>query len=131
MERVYFADRQGTQILHVDYTGLDDPEDLYDVVRRASALVQKQPPGSLYVLADLTGVPHTLVTAAIMQQGVAESRPHVRARAVVGLSADAASSFDVAAKLFRSPMARFADSAAAMEWLLEQARLAATDPTPP
>ena len=39
---------------------------------------------SLLVLVDLSGVPHTLVTAAIMQQGVAESRPHVRARAVYG-----------------------------------------------
>ena len=120
MERVYFHDHRGTQLLHVDYSGLEDPEELLGVVRRASALVQQYPPGSLLVLVDFSGVPHSLVTAAIMQQGVATSRPHVRARAVIGLSPSAESSFEVAAKLFGAPMARFADAAAAKEWLLEQ-----------
>ena len=120
MERVYFADHQGTPILHVDYSRLHDPEELRGVVRKAASVVQAYPPDSLLVLADLTGVPHSLVTAAIMQQGVAESRPHVRARAVVGLTPEAAGSFDVAATLFGSPMARFDDRTAAAEWLLEQ-----------
>jgi hypothetical protein len=118
MERVSFEDRRGTPILHVDYTGLDDPDDLLKVIREASALVRQHPPDALLVLADLTGVPHSLVVAAIMQQGVAESRPHVRARAVVGLPPQAAGSFEVAAKLFGSPMAQFADRDTATEWLL-------------
>jgi hypothetical protein len=121
MERVYFADHRGTQILRVDYSGLDDPEDLQVVVRAASAFVQRHEPKSLLTLVDLTGVPHSLVTAAIMQQGIAESRPHVRARAVVGLSPEGARSFDVAAKLFGSPMAVFEDVDAAADWLVEQA----------
>ena len=121
MERVYFADFRGTPILHVDYSGLDDPEELQGVVRKASTVVRTHASSSILVLVDLTGVPHSLVTTAIMQQGVAESRPHVRARAVVGLVPDAASSFDVAIKLFGKPMARFDDPGAAMDWLLEQA----------
>jgi hypothetical protein len=120
MKRVYFEDYRGTPILHVDYRGLSDPEEVRGVVREASALVRTYPPGSLVVLVDLTGVPHTLVIAAVMQQGVAESRPHVRARAVVGLAPEAAGSFEIAAKLFGSPMARFDDRAAAAEWLLAQ-----------
>jgi len=118
MDRVYFADRRGTQILHVDYSGLVDPEPLRGVVRQASAVVRTHGPKSLLVLVNLAGVPHSLVTAAIMQEGIAESRPHVRARAVIGLSADAASSFDVAVKLFGSPMARFDDAETATDWLL-------------
>ena len=120
MERVYFADYQGTPILHVDYSGLDDPEDLLGVVRTASALVRSHPPDSLLVLANLTGVPHSLVIAAIMQQGVAESRPHVRARALIGLAADADRAFEDAAMLFAAPMARFDDPDTASEWLLRQ-----------
>jgi hypothetical protein len=121
MERVYFADHRGTPILHVNYSGLSDPDELFGVVREGSALVRKHPPGSLLALVDLTGVPHSLVTAAIMQQGVAESRPHVRARAVLGVPPEAAGSFEVAAKLFGSPMARFDDADTALDWLLEQA----------
>lgn len=120
MDRVYFGEFQGTPILHVNYSGLEEPEELRGVVREAAALVQKYPAGSLLVLADLTGVPHSFVTAAIMQQGVAESRPHVRARAVLGLSPEGVSSFEVAAKLFGSPMAQFADAVAAQEWLIAQ-----------
>ena len=120
MQRVYFEDYRGTPILHVNYSGLEDPEELQGIARAASALVQTYPPASLLVLADLTGVPHSLVIAAIMQQGVAESRPHVRARAVVGLSSNATGSFEVAAKLFGNPMARFDDRDAARDWLLDQ-----------
>jgi hypothetical protein len=126
MERVYFADHRGTQILRVDYSGLHDPEEIRQVVRKASAVVKAHPPESLLVLVDVSGVSHSLVTAAVMQQGVAESRPHVRARAVVGLrTAAGANSFEVAAMLFGSPMERFDDHAAALDWLLTQA------PTPP
>jgi catechol 2,3-dioxygenase-like lactoylglutathione lyase family enzyme len=121
MERVYFADHRGTPILHVDYSGLDDPEDLRGVAREASTVVQTHAPGSLLVLVDLRGVPHSLVTAAILQQGVADSRPHVRARAVVGVSSAGSGSFEVAVKLFGGPMARFEDPTAAAEWLMEQA----------
>ena len=121
MERVYFADHGGTPILHVDYAGLEDPEELRAVARRAMARVRGHGAGSLLVQVDLRGVPHNLVIAAIMQEGVAESRPHVHARAVVGLDPAAARSFEVATTLFGGPMARFDEPAAATEWLLAQA----------
>lgn len=122
MERVYFEDHGGTPILHVNYSGLDDPEELRGVARRAMARVRTQPAGSLLVLVDLRGVPHNLVIAAIMQEGVAESRSYVQARAVVGLTPAASRSFEVATTLFGRPMARFADAAAAAEWLLARAQ---------
>lgn len=121
MERVHLVDHGGTAILRVDYSGLHDPAELHGVARHALARVRSHQGDPLLVLADLTDVPHNLVTAAIMQQGVAESRSHVRARAVVGLTPEASSSFDVAVKLFGSPMARFDDEAAALEWLLQHA----------
>jgi hypothetical protein len=118
MDRVYFIEHRGTRILHVNYSGIQDPEELRGVVRMASSVVRDHPPLSLLVLVDLTGVPHSVVTAAILQQGVAESRPYVRARAVLGLSPFAAMSFDLAAKLFGNPMACFSDATAAKDWLL-------------
>ena len=120
MDRVYFAEHRGTQILRVNYTGLADPDDLLGVIRQAAAEARTHAPRSLLVLVELTGVPHSLVVAAIMQQGVAESRPYVRARAVVGLTPAAYGSFDVAAKLFGGAMARFDDPVAAADWLVEQ-----------
>jgi hypothetical protein len=47
MKRVYFGEYGGTPVLHVNYSGVTDPDDLRDVVRKASALVQTHLPGSL------------------------------------------------------------------------------------
>jgi hypothetical protein len=121
MERGYFVDHRDTRILHLDYSGISDPEELRGAVRAATALVRTQALGSLRVLVDVSGVPHGLVTAAILQQGVLESRPYVRARAVIGLPPAAATQFEVAASLFGNPMASFGDPGAATEWLLAQA----------
>ena len=96
-------------------------DELRAVARRAMARVRGHGAGSLLVQVDLRGVPHNLVIAAIMQEGVAESRPHVHARAVVGLDPAAARSFEVATTLFGGPMARFDEPVAATEWLLAQA----------
>jgi hypothetical protein len=119
MERVCFFEHQGTRIMQVDYSGVADPDELHGIVRAATALLRTQEPHSVVVLVDITGVPHSLVTTAILHQGVAESRPYVRARAVVGLSQVAAPSFEVATKLFKNPMASFSDRDAAMDWLVE------------
>ena len=121
MERVCFVEYRGTRILQVDYSRIHDPEELRGVVRMATAVVQTHPPHSLLVLVDLTDVPHSLVTTAILHQGVAESRPYVRARAVIGLSPFAKLSFEIAAKIFRNPMASFSEPVAAKEWLLAHA----------
>ena len=121
MERVCFFEHQGTRIMQVDYSGVADPDELHGIVRAATALLRTQEPHSVVVLVDITGVPHSLVTTAILHQGVAESRPYVRARAVIGLSPFAKLSFEIAAKIFRNPMASFSEPVAAKEWLLAHA----------
>jgi hypothetical protein len=49
---------------------------------------------------------------------VVATRPHVRARAVVGVPGIAKMAFEIIAKLATSPMARFDDLEEAKDWLV-------------
>jgi hypothetical protein len=121
MDRVRFIEHRGVPILVSDLSGIVTTEELQGTVRRGVELAQTQPPGSVRVLVDVTGVEYNLEAFAIVQQSVAALRPHVRARAVVGLPAVATVPFEIVARISGRPMARFDDHEAAKEWLASQA----------
>lgn len=120
MDRVKFIEHRGARILLSDLSGIRDTLELQRAIRIGSELVQAEPPRSVLVLVDVTAVEYNLEAFAVLQQSVAQNRPYVRARAVVGLPAIASVPYGIVAKLSGSPMASFADREAAKEWLVAQ-----------
>ena len=120
MDRLRFIDHRGTRILFSDLSGIKTAQELQRAMYLGTELVQSQPLRSLLILVDLTGVEYSIEAFAIVQQSVAENRPYVRARAVVGLPRLAYVPFDIVAKLAAGPMARFDDIEAAKDWLVSQ-----------
>ena len=120
MERVRFITHHGTQILLSDLSGIRSTLELQRAIRLGTEFVQTQPPRSLLILVDVTGVEYNIESFAIVQQSVAENRPFVRARAIVGLPRVATIPFEIVAKLAGSPMAHFDDVEAAKDWLVSQ-----------
>jgi hypothetical protein len=120
MDRVRFVDVRGINILLSDLSGIRTTLELQRAVRLGSELIQGQPPHSVLILVDVTGVEYNLETFAVVQQAVVSNRPFVRARAIVGLPGIASVPFDIVAKLSHSPMASFDDLEAAREWLVLQ-----------
>lgn len=120
MDRVKFIEHRGTRILHSDLSGIRTTQELQRAVRLGTEFVQTQPPRSVLILVDLTGVEYNIESFAIVQQSVATLRPFIRARAVVGLPRVAAIPFSIVARLSGSPMASFDDLEAAKEWLVSQ-----------
>lgn len=118
MDRVKFIEHRGTQILLSDLSGIRSTVELQRAVRLATEFVQSQPPRSLLILVDVTGVEYNIESFAIVQQSVAKNRPFVRARAIIGLPQIAYIPFELVAKLADSPMARFDDPEAAKDWLV-------------
>ena len=118
MDRVRFIVYRGTPILLSDLSGIRETPDLQRAVRLGGELLRAQPPRSVLVLVDVTGVEYSVESFAIVQQSVAENRPFVRARAVVGLPRVAAVPFQIVARLSDSPMAKFETREAAQEWLV-------------
>jgi hypothetical protein len=120
MDRVKFIDHHGTQILLSDLSGIRSSEELQRAMHLGSELVQSRPLGSVLVLADVTNVEYNIESFAIVQQSVAENRPYVRARAIVGLPKAASVAFGIVAKLSDGPMASFDNLEAAKDWLVSQ-----------
>jgi hypothetical protein len=118
MERVRFIEHRGTRILLSDLSGIRTTTELQGAVRMGMELAQTQPPESLLILVDLTGVEYSLEAFAVVQQSVATIRPFVRARAVVGLPPAAQIPFRIVARIAGSPMAHFDDRDVAKEWLV-------------
>lgn len=120
MDRVRFIDYRGIPILFSDLSGIRTTAEIQRTVRHGSELLQTQPPRSVLVLVDVTGVEYSLEAFAVLQQSVAENRPFVRARAIVGLPSIATVPFQLVAGLSPSPMAHFASMEEAKEWLISQ-----------
>ena len=120
MERVRFITHRGTQILLSDLSGIRTTVELQRAIRLGTEVVQTHPLGSLLILVDVTGVEYNIESFAVVQQSVADNRPYVRARAIVGLPRIAYIPFEFVAKLSGSPMAKFDSHEAAMEWLVLQ-----------
>jgi hypothetical protein len=118
MERARIIEHRGTPILLSDLSGLHDTEELQRAVRIGGELLQSQAPRPVLVLVDVTGLEYSVEAFAILQQSVATNRPYVSARAVVGLPAMASVPFEIVARISDSPMAKFADREAAMDWLV-------------
>lgn len=119
-ERVRFIEHRGVQILLSDLSGIRSTEELQRAIRLGGEFIQSQPPRSLRILVDVTGVEYNIESFAVVQQSVAVNRPFVRARAIVGLPAAAAIPFRLVAKLSDSPMASFDDRETAQDWLVAQ-----------
>lgn len=122
MERVRFIEHRGTRILLSDLSGIRTTADLQRAIRLGSEIVRTQPPRSLLILVDVTDVEYNIEAFAIVQQSVADNRPFVRARAIVGLPRVATVPFEIVARISASPMARFAEREEALEWLLSHER---------
>ncbi len=55
MDRVKWIEHKGKRILYEDFSGLQDPEDIYEVTDTSTALICKQPEASVLLLTDVTG----------------------------------------------------------------------------
>lgn len=117
MDRVRFVDHEGVRILHADYSGIRTTEELRAVVERATEMIRVEPPRSVLVLVNLSGVPYNLDNLAVLRDAVEANRPYVRARAVYGLPSIAQLSFGAMARLSGRRMERFRDAESAVTWL--------------
>jgi hypothetical protein len=116
-DRLYITEHKGKKIVVSDLSAIRSTLDLQQAVRIGSELVQSQPPKSVRILVNMTGVEYSLDFFAVVQQSVAVNRPFVKARAVIGLPAQALAPFAIVAKLSDSPMARFETVEEGMDWL--------------
>ncbi len=87
MERVRFITYRGRQILFMDYSELQDPEEIVRLIEQAKETVGQQPENSVLGLVYVRDANTTNTVKEAMKQGSLQNKPYVRATAVVGMSA--------------------------------------------
>ena len=84
-ERVRFLEHRGKRILLVDFSHLQETEEVFRVMKAARAVVGAQPPASLHTLTHVRGARYTPPVMDAMKALAVHNRPYVTAAAVVGM----------------------------------------------
>ena len=121
MERAGYRLHEGHRILYVDYSDIRSAEELAQAARRAMDLVRADPPRSVLMLLNFTGVHFGLRIIRILGEAAAANAEFVRARAVIGIPESASSTVGAVAEYSGRPLELFPNEEAAMAWLLDHA----------
>jgi hypothetical protein len=121
VERVSFVTHRGVRILQVDYSGMQEMPELLRLAERACRLLEKEEPGSVYTLVDLSDTPYSLRLVRSLGDLAVNNAPYVVARALVGLPAFVAPVVREVARFSGRPTEMFGERGPAMDWLAERA----------
>lgn len=119
-ERVRFLAHRGAQILLIDFSHLQNTEDILEVAGRAREVVARQPLASVRTLSHVRGARYTPPVMEAIKELAAHNRPYVRAAAVVGMEGLHRILFRAVLMVTRRNMETFDTLEAAQDWLATQ-----------
>ncbi len=85
MDRVKWIEHKGKRILHEDFSGLQDPKDIYEVTDTSTALICKQPEASVLLLTDVTGARYSPSVIKRLEENSKLTTPYMKAYVMVGV----------------------------------------------
>ena len=85
MERVSWIEHKGKRIMLEDMSSLRDPDDIYAVSDTSTALICKQPEGSVLLITNVTGTRYNPSVINRLKENTRLTNPYMKAYAVVGI----------------------------------------------
>lgn len=119
-ERVRFLQHRGRSILLIDFSHLEETDDIVAVARAAKEVVAKQPPASLRTLSNVRGARYSPPVMDAIKDLAAHNRPYVKAAAVVGMENLHRILFRAVLIFTRRNMEAFDSLEEAKDWLARQ-----------
>lgn len=119
-ERVRFLLHRGKPILLIDFSHLEETEDILRVARAAKEVVAKQPPASLRTLSNVYRARYSPPVMDAIKELAVHNRPYVTAAAVVGMEGLHRILFRAVLLFSRRNMEAFDSLDAAKDWLATQ-----------
>lgn len=122
MKRVTIIVHQGKSIIHTDFTNLTIlPKSLLqELMNQAQEYIVKQPPSSVLILTNLTGLYYDQNIITLFTEYLVQNKPFIKASAVIGYPE---SLKDVLADIQKSAgreLYLFDSEREALDWLVEQ-----------
>ena len=119
-ERVRFVQHRGKSILMIDFSHLEQAEEILEVIRVAKQVVAKQPPASVRTLSNVYRARYTPPVMDAIKELAVHNRPYVTAAAVVGMEGLHRILFRAVVMFSRRNMESFDTVDAARDWLATQ-----------
>ena len=120
MSRTTFIEFDGTRILQMDFSMLQDTDEIVRHIGEAKAIVATQPKASLLVLLKVKGSTFNKAVATAISDLAQHDKPYVIASAIVGMEGLMSVVLKTVSRLTRRSFGLFDDDLTAKRWLLEQ-----------
>ncbi len=120
MSRIRFIEHKNTQILFLDFSEVEDPDQLKGPIDEAKQLIAQQPEGSLLTLTYVANAKFNADLAQALWRLARHNKPYVKAAAVVGIQGLQKDLYHLVMNLSRRNIPPFDDLEAAKDWLVEQ-----------
>ena len=118
--RVRFIEHRGARILLIDFSGLQQTEEILREVEIARETVAQQPPASLRTLTHVKGARYTPPVMEALKNLTAHNKPYVTAAAVVGMEGLHRVLFRAVVLFSRRNIEAFDSLDEARDWLASQ-----------
>ena len=120
MGRVGFVTHRDLSILKIDLSHLANIDDSLAELAQAKSVISTQPPGSLRLLTDVTGMVFNPKWVEEIKRFTTFSTPFIKASAVIGVTAFSHVIYDSVIRSAGRTIASFDTEADAIAWLVEQ-----------
>ena len=117
MERHRFVTHRGQRVFVADYSGLKDPVETLAHMARVQEAIEREPPGSVRYLVDVTGMHFDGAVLRALREYAKRCEPYFVASAVVGLSGLQLAAYRMITRLVRLELPAFATHREAMDWV--------------
>lgn len=122
MDRVRFIEHRGHRVLLLDYSNLNDEQQMLEMIEERVELVSKEAPDSVLTLADVTGAQVTRTAMQRIKEANVIEKPFVRRAALVGAeSLLPKGALESVGTFAAKNWGQFATREEALDWLTEPA----------
>jgi hypothetical protein len=120
MERARFITHRGQRILFLDFSELQETDEILSTIEQAKVLIVQEPKGSVLALTHVQNAKSDAEVTQALKDLAAHNKPYVLASAVVGMSPVYRMVLE-AVRLFAKRDIRACDSlVAGKDWLVQQ-----------
>ncbi len=119
MERLTTLHHRDVPVVVVDYSGIKDHQESFDLVWGSSSRIVAQPLRSVRVLMVVEGAHFSPQTLGPLKEAALRNKPHLKGVAVVGLAGLLRVIYLGRSKLMEMEMPAFDSRDEALDWLAE------------
>ncbi len=118
MPRTQQIFHSGKKVFHMDFTNLNNVQEIKDVINESIKYIRIQPFGSTLTLTDLNGMHFSNEIKDLFSDFIKGNKPYVKAGAVVGLSGLQQILYNGLMKITGRDIKSFSNHQSAKDWLV-------------